>query len=80
MEEEIVKTILRKLVYMGKWDHSHTSFDNLPKGFPGHLRGEVKIVAEKLIKRGLLLCKPTSYGREVSLNSDRKKEIEELLR
>lgn len=58
---------------------SHTSFDNLPKGFPKHLRGFVKDVAEELIKEGLLLRKPTSYGVQVSLNVRMKKEIEESL-
>ena len=79
-KEEIERTILRKLAYMGKWGGSHTSFDNLPKGFPKHLRGDVKVVAKELIKRGLLLSKPTSYGLEVSLNVRMKKEIEELVK
>lgn len=78
--ENIKKALIRKLVYMNKWAHSHTSFDNLPKGFPKHLRGEVKKVAEQLIKNTLLLTKPTSYGLEVSLNPDKKEEIEEILR
>lgn len=79
-KEEIVKALLRKLVYLGKWGGSHTSFDNLPKGFPTHLRGEVKDIAKELIKKNFLLSKPTSYGLEVSLNLDKKKEIEELTR
>ena len=57
---------------------NHTSFDNLPKGFPKHLRGEVKKVARELVKAGLLLSKPTSYGMEVSLNVKMKEEIEKL--
>ena len=78
-DDEIVRTLLRKLLYMGKWGGAHTSFDNLPKGFPKQLRGAVKEAAKELIKRGLLLSKPTSYGLEVSLNVRMKKEIEELL-
>lgn len=77
--EEIPRALLRKLLYMGKWGGNHTGFDNLPKGFPKHLRGAVKEVARELIKSGLLLTKPTSYGIEVSLNVKTKKEIEELL-
>jgi len=65
---------------MGKWGGSHTSFDNLPKGFPGHLRGDVKKVAEKLIKENILLMKPTSYEKEVSLNPERKADIERMIR
>ena len=81
MEElQIRKTILRKLVYMNKWGGAHTSLDNLPKGFPGHIRGDVKDVAKQLIKENFLISKPTSYGVEVSLNPEKKKEIEELVR
>lgn len=76
----IKKTILRKLVFMNKWGGSHTSFDNLPKGFPGHVRGMVKEIAKELIKENILLAKSTSYGIEVSLNPSKKKEIEELTR
>ena len=76
--DEIARTLLRKLLYMGKWGGSHTSFDNLPKGFPKHLRGAVKEAAKELIKRGLLLSKSTSYGLEISLNVRMKKEIEEF--
>ena len=76
----IACAVLRKLAYMGKWSGNHTSFDNLPKGFPKHLRGEVKKVAKELIKEGLLKSKPTHYGLEVSLNPDKKREIENLCR
>ena len=80
MEKETIKgTLLRKLFYMGKWGKAHTSFDNLPKGFPKHLRGEVKNVANDLIKQQILLSKPTHYGLEVSLNPKKRKEIEDLV-
>tara|TARA_Y100000310_G_C20072243_1_gene529936 strand:- start:18 stop:269 length:252 start_codon:yes stop_codon:yes gene_type:complete len=72
------KALLRKLIYLGKWGGSHTSIDNLPKGFPKHLRGEIKTIAKELIKREILLSKPTSYGLEVSLNPKKKHEIEKL--
>ena len=77
-KEVIKKALVRKLFYMGKWGNSHTSFDNLPKGFPKHLRGIVKEVAKKLIKEQILLSKPTHYGLEVSLNPRKIKEIEGL--
>lgn len=79
-DKEIARALVRKLAYMGKWGASHTSFDNLPKGFPGHLRGDVKKVAERLIKQTILLAKPTSYGAEVSLNPVRKADIEAMMR
>jgi len=68
--------ILYKLMRMGKWEHAHTSIDNLVKGFPRHKRGDVRKLIPKLIKRGFLHVKPTAYGKEVSLNIERKKEIE----
>jgi len=66
-------------MYLGKWGASHTSFDNLPKGFPGELRGKVKKEAQLLIKQGLIISKPTSYGMQVSLNPKFKREIEAIV-
>lgn len=71
--------ILYKLMRLGKWEHAHTSIDNLIKGFPKHERGDVRKLIPKLIKRGFLHVKPTAYGREVSLNIEKKKQIEELI-
>jgi hypothetical protein len=72
--------ILQKLHRHGYWGGRHTSFDNLPKGFEKRLRGEVKEAAEELIDEGLLKGKPTSYGIEVSLNPEKKDEIERRIR
>jgi len=72
-------TILKKLKRRGKWGHAHTSIDNLTSGVPKHLRGLAKDVAEELIKEGLLLAKPTSYGLEVSLNPKIKAKIDEII-
>ena len=74
-DEEIKGKILHKLTRLGKFKHSHTSIDNLPKGFPGDLRGSVKGYVEELIKEDILFVKPTSYGKEVSINSEKKERI-----
>mgnify|MGYP001594467404 CR=1 FL=1 len=74
-DEQIKGKILHKLTRMGKFHHSHTSIDNLPKGFPMEIRGRVKDVAKELKKEGILLSKPTSYGEEVSINSAHKDKI-----
>ncbi|MBS3127236.1 hypothetical protein J4228_03660 [Candidatus Woesearchaeota archaeon] len=80
MERDAIRRkILKKLYVHRIIQHKHTSFDNLPKGFPSHLRGQVKEIAEQLIKEGLLLSKPTNYGLEVSLNHKRIEEIEEII-
>lgn len=74
-EEEIKGKILHKLTRLGKFKHSHTSIDNLPKGFPPETRGRVKQMAKELKKEGILLSKPTSYGEEVSVNPDMREKI-----
>ncbi|MCK4319145.1 hypothetical protein KAW38_01075 [Candidatus Micrarchaeota archaeon] len=74
-ESDVVPWILSKFARHGWWGAKHTSFDNIPKGAPLHLRGIIKGAAEQLIKDGLLVKKPTSYGLETSLNFERKDEI-----
>ena len=80
-EEDIKRFILRKLVRHRIWMHKHTSIHNLPKGLPDYLRSrkEVKKVIDELLKQRLLLSKPTNYGLEVSLNIQKKKEIEDFI-
>ncbi len=55
----------------------HTSCDNLVKGFPKNMRGNVKKVRDELIKDKILLSKPTNYGdkKECWLNPKKIKEI-----
>jgi len=72
--------ILKKLRRRDNWGNSHTAFDDLPRGFPKNLRGNVKDLADDLIKEGLLLEKPTGYGRHVSLNPRRKAEIDGIIK
>ena len=57
----------------------HTHFDTLERGFPKHLGRNVELVAKELIKFGLLIIKPTSYGLQVSLNKERLEEIEAFI-
>lgn len=79
LEKEITQTLLHKLMNLRIIGNKHTSFDNLPKGFPKHLGKIVKQTAINLLKRQLLLSKQTSYGLEVSLNPRKLKEIEEII-
>lgn len=74
-DEEIKGKILHKLTRLGKFKHSHTSIDNLPKGFPKDLAGRVKDATKELMKEEILLSKPTAYGLEVSINVNKKEEI-----
>ena len=74
-DDEIKGKILHKLTRMGKFEHSHTSIDNLPKGFPSDIKGRVKDLVKELKKEKILLSKPTSYGEEVSINVDMKEKV-----
>ena len=58
----------------------HTPFDTLKRGFPFHLGKDIKKIAEKLIKQGFLVTKPTGYGLHVSLNKEKISEIEEFIK
>ena len=75
-EDKIKATILYHLRRKKVIGGVHTHFDTLKRGFPSHLGKEVEKVAKKMIKKGLLITKPTSYGLQVSLNKKRIKEIE----
>jgi len=74
-DEEIKGKILHKLTRLGKFSHSHTSINNLPKGFPPEIRGRVKDMTNELKKEKILFSKPTSYREEVSINSAQKEKI-----
>lgn len=76
---ELRKIILRKMVRHTWWGGKHTAFDNLPKGFPKEFWKDVKKEAEKLIREGFIVKKPTSYGLHVSLNVKMKSEIEKII-
>ena len=78
-ETEIIATLFKKLFLMGKIGHSHTSFDNLPKGFPPEVRKQVKRITKKLINKGFLLSSKHNYGLGVSLNNKRILEIEKII-
>ena len=83
MDEKSVikKFIVRKLYRKRMWLHKHTNINNLPKGLPNKLRisKQVKKAIEELLSEQILLSKLTPYGLEVSLNSKKIKEIEELI-
>ncbi len=72
-DDEIRATMLFKLHKRGNWGGSHTAFDNLKKGFKDEDLGKhggkrVEKLAKELIRKGLIITKPTHYGLQVSLN------------
>jgi hypothetical protein len=83
--EEIKTRILLKLAKRGKWGGAHTSFDNLKKGWNVRDLGKegmkgVQKITKDLIREGFILSKPTHYGLEISLNSERSAEIEQIIK
>ena len=79
-EEGIKATILYHLRKKRIIGGAHTPFDTLKTGFPSHLGKDIKKIAEQLIRDGLLITKPTSYGLQVSLNKNKLKEVEEFIK
>ncbi|MBI2541918.1 hypothetical protein HYV80_04370 [Candidatus Woesearchaeota archaeon] len=75
--EQIKGKILHKLTRKGKFEHSHTTIENLPKGFPPDLKGRAKDMSEELIKEGILYLKKTSYGKQVAISLEKKDKIME---
>lgn len=71
--------ILRKLIMHTVVGAKHTSPDNLQKSLPKHVRGYAKEVVVDMIKEGLLLSHPTSYGIQISLNPSKLDDIKSFL-
>lgn len=67
--------ILRKLFRRRAIGGRHTAFEHITAGIPKHLHGEAKKTAEKLIKQGFILAKPTLYGQQISLNPEKLNEV-----
>jgi len=85
VDEEIMARIIYKLYRRGNWGDSHTSFENLKKGFNQRDLGKrglkrVDKIGEQMIKSGLLHSKQTRYGLEVSLQYTRKETLVGILK
>ena len=75
----VEKAILSKMYRHGYIGEKHTSEDNIPKGLPRHMYGDVKKALRNLIRQGYVIPKTTSYGLQVALNSKRITEIKQIL-
>lgn len=74
-DEEIKSHILFKLHWKKYWGRRHTAIESVKRGVPKHLSGRYVDMAKELIKEGLLLSKPTTYGLQISLNPRFRDEI-----
>jgi len=78
-EDKIKATMLYHLRRKRVIGNVHTHYNTLKRGFPSHLGKDIEKIAKELIKQGLIITKPTSYGLQVSLNKDKLKEIESFI-
>jgi len=78
-EDRIKATMLYHLRRKKVIGGVHTPFDTLTRGFPSHLGKDIKSIAKELVKKGIILTKPSSYGLQVFLNKNRLKEIDEFI-
>jgi hypothetical protein len=79
-DDEIEAIIIFKLYKRGNWGACHTAFDNLQKGFKETDLGKngmkrIETNAKKLILKGWIIPKPTSYGLQVALNPKESQTI-----
>lgn len=79
-EDKIKATILYHLRRKKVIGGVHTPFDTVTRGFPSHLGKNIKNMAEELIRKGYILKKITNYGLHISLNKEKIKEIEEIIK
>lgn len=71
--------VLRKMYHYGYVGGRHTSIEAIKKSFASHEKGMIDKAIKKLIKAGLIMFHPTSYGHQYSLNPSRIKEIENII-
>jgi hypothetical protein len=77
--DSVSKAILRKLFYDNRIGGRHLGLEDLKRGFPSHLKGDVDKKLKKLVKDNLILQHPTSYGPQYALNHQRLQDVINIL-
>ena len=77
---KISKSLIRKLYKLGCWGKGSLYEDNLKDGFPSEDKGRVLIIANALVKQGILCKKPKKYGFKYYLNLERRDKINQIIR
>ena len=67
-DEDIKRTLLRKMLRLEYIGRRHTSIENLPKGFPKNERGRVMKIAWGMLKDGYFIRKSKPDSVHVSLD------------
>ena len=81
-DEQIIATIFDKLTRKRKWKGSHIPQDTVFKWISNKIKRDgkrVEILIDELIKNNFIISKPTHYGREISLNPEKSREILEII-
>lgn len=76
--EEI--NLIHKLWIHTCFGKGHMLIDNLIKGFPSHLKGQLKDDVDNLIQRNILVKKPTRHGYAVYINVEHRYMLERELK
>ena len=86
MDNDTIRAkLLFSLARKRKWGGSHTAYENMLRQFKSEALEKaglknVKNIAEELMKRGLILKKPTHYGLQVSLNPKKVEKIKRIIK
>jgi len=75
-EEQLKRFIVKKLFHHGYIGGRHTAIENLQKGLPSHVKGDIRKAEKALIKEGILVPKQTAYGLHISLDPRKRAEID----
>jgi hypothetical protein len=74
-DEQIRQALFRKMLYQGYIGGKHTSYENLPKGFPRDIKKRVEKVVDNLIKEGYFIVKPKPDSYHLSLDPKRLTQV-----
>ena len=79
MYDEHQKTILRRLWNIKCIGGKHTSRENTLRAFPKSKRDKGKTAIDELIRRNLIIPKPTTYREQIALNSRLIRDIRQII-
>ena len=78
-DKDLEVWIIKKLVRHEYWGKGHVSGDNLVKGQDRGYKKRILEIADKLVKRGLLVKFPHGKDKHYHLNQEYRKEIYRLI-
>lgn len=79
MYDKYHKTVLKRLYNLRCIGGKHTSRENTLRGFPKSDRGRGRSALDELIRRNLIISKPTSYGEQIFLNPNLIKDVKQII-